>query len=140
MSSESESRTASGFDIRRHSFLSCKNGSRYQGVPQINLWIDNENVEPWYVDCDEGSKSQMFIEGGDFATSQTVDDAMTLTRTVLPLYQTYLGQNLTGPNLLHFQNATGHQVDALQELQDSDVEGYIDSMNLSYQEYMGITP
>ena len=104
------------------------------------LWIDNDNVEPWYVDCNEGSKSQMFIEGGDFATSQTVDDTMTLTRTVLPLYQTYLGQNLTGPNLLHFQNATGYQEDALQELQDSDIEGYIDAMNFSYQEYMSITP
>ena len=105
---------------------------------ELWMWIDSDNVYPYYVDCNEGSKSQMFTEGETLTTSQNADAAFNLTKTVFTLYQNYLCLNLTGENLQHFQNATMYQKYAIDELQDSDIQGYLDNMNLSHIEYSNI--
>jgi hypothetical protein len=105
------------------------------------LWLDTEEVHPYYVDCDEGSKSQMFSEGSITTNEFTVDYALYLTRQLFPLYQQYLGMSLTGENLGYYYNATTYQQEALNLLKDQgDIHGYIDLVEQAYEEYRRITP
>jgi hypothetical protein len=102
------------------------------------LWIDNDNVHPWYVDCDTGSKSLMFTEGYVTTATETIDYSFVLSRLVFTFYQQYLGMNLTGDNLGHFTNATIYQQHALEDFTDMDIFNYIVNMDRAYDEYKQI--
>lgn len=104
------------------------------------LWIENENIYPYYVDCKTGSKSQMFYEGEIETDSFTADYAFLLTQLVYHQYEQYLGVNLTGENLGHFQNATIFHNNAISAFQHSNIHLYINNMNLAYDEYLSIIP
>ena len=100
------------------------------------IWIDNENVHPYYVDCDEGSKSQMFYERNLTIDSSLADVTFNKTKNVFIFYQCNLGLNLTGENLLHFQNATSYQKQAVSELIGSDdPDEYIYYIDKAIDEY-----
>ena len=103
------------------------------------LWIDNENVYPHYVDCNEGSKSKMFSENEVTTDSFTADYAFLLTQLVFHQYEQCLGGNLVGENIKHFQNATNYQKQAVSELSKSDdILEYIYLMDKAYGEYKEI--
>ena len=103
------------------------------------LWIDNENVYPHYVDCDEGSKSKMFSENEVTTDSFTADYAFLLTQLVFHQYEQCLGGDLIGENLKHFQNATFYQKQAVIDLCTSDDPfEYIFLMDKAYYEYKEI--
>jgi len=102
------------------------------------LWIDNDQVTPWYEDCNAGSKSQMFTEGSITTTDETVNHAFVLSKTVFSLYQKYLGGNLSGVNLSYFENATYYQEKAIEEFTNWDIIDYIIYMDKAYDEYMKI--
>ena len=104
------------------------------------MWIENENVYPYYEDCKTGSKSKMFYEGEVETDSFTADYAFLLTQLVFHQYEQYLGMNLTGENLGHFQNATIFHNTAISAFQHSNIQSYIDNMNLAYDEYLSIIP
>jgi hypothetical protein len=104
------------------------------------LWIDNNYVFPYYVDCKSGSKSQMFSEATVSIDSLTADYAFVLTQIVFRLYQKYLGENLTDENLQHFQNASTYQKDAIITLKANNSEGYISFLNKAYDKYKEIDP
>ena len=100
------------------------------------LWIENEKVFPYYIDCKEGSKSQMFSEAIISVDSKTANNTIDLTKNVFYYYQNYIGENLEDGDLLHFQNASNYQIKALNVLIDTNIiENYIYYMNLSYYEY-----
>ncbi len=103
------------------------------------LWIDNTNVTPYYVDCNLGSKSQMFSEAVVSIDSLTVDYAFVLTQIVFRLYQKYLGENLADENLQHFQDATMYQKEAIITLKSNNSEGYLSFLNRAYNEYKEIS-
>jgi hypothetical protein len=103
------------------------------------LWIDTEQVYPYYVNCSTGSKSMMFNESSVFAETFTVDYAKLLTQMVFHQYEQYLGMNLTGGNLQHFQNATGYQKQAINALAESnDLDDYLFFMDQAFDEYKQI--
>ncbi|UCD13985.1 MAG: transglutaminase domain-containing protein [Thermoplasmatales archaeon] len=102
------------------------------------MWIDNENIYPYYLDCKTGSKSQMFYEGNIETNAFTADYAFLLTHMVYHQYEKYLGVNLTGENLGHLQNATTFHLKAIAEFQQSNIQTYIDNMYLAYYEYLKI--
>jgi|GEM_PF-843448 len=104
------------------------------------LWMDTENVFPYYVDCKTGSKSQMFSETAISIDSLTADHAFVLTQIVFRFYQKYLGKNLTNENLQHFQNASTDQRNAIVMLNANNSEGYIFYLNNAYDEYRKINP
>jgi hypothetical protein len=100
------------------------------------FWIDEDNVYSYFVDCDEGSKSQMFSEAITYTDFQTANDTIALTKNVFYYYHYFLRMNLHEENLLHFQNATNYQIRALNILIDTNIiENYLYYMNLSYEEY-----
>jgi len=99
------------------------------------FWIDEENVSPCYKDLVEGSKSNMFIESEVFTDSFTAEFAFFMTKAVFHQYEYYLGMNLTGENLDHFQNATGFQKQAIDELIDYNPDDYIYYIDRAYDEY-----
>lgn len=103
------------------------------------LWIDTEDVFPYYVDCDRGSKSQMFTEA-KISTDQTVGSyAFVLTQMVFRKYQIYVGMNLNQENQQHFENALSYQKQAISELQQYlNLDGYLDNLNKAYMEYQQI--
>ncbi len=102
------------------------------------LWIDNEHVSPYYVDCKGGSKSQMFTESDVFVNESIATTLVSLSKTVFHSYEHYLGMNLSFENQKHFQNATSYQRSANSAFKQSDVQGYIENMSLANIEYAGI--
>ncbi len=103
------------------------------------LWIDTEDVSPYYVDCDQGSKSQMFTEAKVSADQTVASYAFVLTELVFRKYQTYFGMNLTQENQQHLENALEYQKKAIHELkQFLNLEGYISYVTMAYDEYQEI--
>jgi len=103
------------------------------------IWISTENVYPYYVDCDEGSKSQMFNESEITTDSFTADYAFFRTQNVFRQYEKYLKMNLTGENLGHLQDAISFQKQATSELQENDdINEYIYFIDKAYDEYKDI--
>jgi len=97
------------------------------------LWIDNENVHPYYVDCKEGSKIMSFVESE--MTTSYGDNVVLLTKTVFSKYERYLGMDLYGENLEHFQNAIYHQKEAISLLKANQPGYYLYEMLLADIEY-----
>ncbi len=103
------------------------------------LWIDTEDVYPYFVDCDHGSKSQMFSESEIMTDSYKVDYSFLLTQIVFHQYEQYLGMNLTGENQAHFENATMYQKQAMGELiETEELNDYIYYMDSAFDEYKEI--
>lgn len=103
------------------------------------IWINTENVYPYYVDCDEGSKSQMFNESEITTDSFTADYAFFRTHNVFHQYEKYLKMNLTGENLGHLQDAISYQKQATSKLQENDdIDEYIYFIDKAYDEYKDI--
>ena len=104
------------------------------------LWIDNENVTPYYKDLNEGSKVNMIPEQSLFTDSMTAQFAFSLTEMTLMFYEQYLGSDLINENLQHFQNAVAYQKQAILELKQSqEPDGYLSFMNRAYTEYAEIS-
>lgn len=103
------------------------------------LWIDTDNVDPYYVDCDRGSKSQMFTESKVSTEQVTASYAFVLSQMVFHQYQEYLGMNLTDEDQLHYTNAILYQKQAIFALKQSqDIDQYLMSLNMAYTEYQEI--
>lgn len=103
------------------------------------LWIDNDDVAPYYVDCDTGSKSQMFTEANISTDKMVASYAFVLTQMVFRQYQGYHGINLTSENMGYFENASYYQKQAILTLQQSqDVDVYISYLTMAYHEYQKI--
>ena len=103
------------------------------------MWIDTQSVYPYYVDCDKGSKSQMFSESEITTDDFTADYAFLLTQMVFHQYEQYLGMNLTGENQEHYQNAIENQKQAMAELiETKDPIKYIYYLDIAFDEYKEI--
>jgi hypothetical protein len=103
------------------------------------IWIDNEQISPYYVDCDTGSKSQMFSEGVLTTDAFTGNYAFRLTQNVFHQYQIYLGMNLSGENQQHQENAISYQQQGITELKTTqDIDNYIFYLDKAFDEYKEI--
>ena len=81
----------------------------------------------------------MFSENEIMTESFTADYAFLLTQLVFHQYEQWLGENLVGKNLMHFQNATCYQKQAVGDLCTSDNPlEYIYLMGKAYDEYKEI--
>jgi hypothetical protein len=100
------------------------------------LWINNDQVKPYYVDCDNGSKSQMFTERQISVNNTEADYVFHLTESAYCYYELFLGVNLSGGNLIKFNNAYSAQKNAIFELKDNyDLVEYINEMLYAINEY-----
>jgi uncharacterized protein YjbI with pentapeptide repeats len=81
----------------------------------------------------------MFTEATISVDELSASYAFVLTQVVFRQYQNYLGMNLSGANLLHFQNATSYQHEAITAMQGSDVPGYIAFLKQASEEYTQIS-
>lgn len=100
------------------------------------IWIDNEFVTPYYKDLVNGSKCKMFREKEMFTDKIPGEEAVNLSKIVFHKYEHFLGINLTGENLAHFENATEYQFQAINDFKGSDdVSGYINYLNKANEEY-----
>jgi len=88
------------------------------------LWIDAEDVQPYYLDCDQGSKSQMFTEGSIVTSCQIAQKARNITKETYQYYQQYLGMPLQGENQTFFDNAITLQQLALEAFQEHNINEY----------------
>ena len=100
------------------------------------FWIENENVEPYYKDLKEGSKTRGYQESEIFTNTLVGTDAIQLTEEVFNDYEYYLALTLTGGNLQHFNNAVSFQNDAVHQLKGAtDLFGYIYYLQKAQEEY-----
>lgn len=103
------------------------------------IWIDNENVEPYYVDCDEASKSQMFTETMISTKPFAVDYSFFRTQNVFSQYEKFLGSSLSLADQQHVDNAIDFQIQACNALVDTnDINEYIFFIEKAYDEYKAI--
>ncbi len=100
------------------------------------FWIANEFIKPYYKDLVEGSRCSMFRENEVFTDNISGENAINITKNVFHKYEYFLGMDLAGNNLKHFQNATNYQFQAINQLKKSDnVSGYIYYLNKANEEY-----
>jgi len=78
----------------------------------------------------------MFRENEVFTDNISGENAINITKNVFHKYEYFLGMDLAGNNLKHFQNATNYQFQAINQLKKSDnVSGYIYYLNKANEEY-----
>jgi transglutaminase-like putative cysteine protease len=103
------------------------------------IWISDENVEPYYVDCDTGSKSQMFTETMVQLKPFAADYAFFRTQNMFHQYEKYLGADLSSTNQQHLNNAIQYQKDAVTSLiETEDINDYVFYIEKAYDEYKAI--
>jgi hypothetical protein len=100
-------------------------------------WIDTTQVSVLYSETMDQSRQNMFPEGNQTTDPATAGYAMSLSTLVFRHYQTLLGQNLTGDDLQHFNNARTAQYAALQAFHTT-LADYLDLLNFAYQEYQQV--
>ena len=99
------------------------------------MWLSTENVRPYYVDCDQASKSQMFSEK-IISTPTIVSDAcFDWTRYCFRKYQQFLGTNLSIENQICFEDAVFFQKSAINCFKSDDVLGYYYFVQRASEEY-----
>jgi len=102
-------------------------------------WIDTSKVVPYYKDFVEGSKSNMFPEQNCTTAPETATLVASLSKSIFSYYQHYLGMDLSGENLDHFNQAVSYQQQGLQSFIDTkNPEGYLSFFMNAYQEYQHI--
>lgn len=100
------------------------------------IWIDNENIKPYYKDCKEGSKIKSFAENAMTIDLNIVNDTVKKTQSVFNNFQYYLKKDLKGNNLEYFKNAQSYISKAISELKKSDdAFGYIYYMDYALTEF-----
>ena len=100
------------------------------------VWIENPYIIPYYKDLKEGSRTRMINENEILTEKMPGEYANNLTKEVFNKYEYYLAMDLTGENLINFQNAVNYQLKAIDILKDSiDAYGYIYWMNEANEKY-----
>jgi len=102
------------------------------------IWINNENVKPYYIDCKEGSKSQMFTEGKKIASKNLSDNYFNYTKTTFHKYQKFIGMDLSCKNQIFLKNAVSFQKKAINYLNKNNLEKYYNYVKLANEEYKKI--
>jgi len=104
------------------------------------IWINNENVTPYYKDLKEGSKIRAYLENSVTVDLNVANDTIDLTHDVFNKYQYYLGRNIeNNEKQSHFENATSYMIQAIKELKTSDDSfGYIYYLNKAEGEFNNI--
>jgi hypothetical protein len=100
------------------------------------IWLlDTEKVQPNYIDCRKGSKSQMFSEQEVSACISTAEKAFYWTRETFSKYQRYLGMELSPEDLGYFENAVEFQQEAINSLINKDPDDYHYFIRRASEEY-----
>jgi hypothetical protein len=99
------------------------------------IWLDTEKVQPNYIDCRKGSKSQMFSEQEVLACISTAEKAFYWTRETFSKYQRYLGMELSPEDLEYFENAVEFQQEAINSLINKDPDDYHYFIRRASEEY-----
>ncbi|HEC89684.1 MAG TPA: hypothetical protein ENI44_03775, partial [Thermoplasmatales archaeon] len=103
------------------------------------IWIDTDKVQPYYVDCRTGSKSQMFQESKVSIDTSTAEYAFLRTKTVFHIYEYFLNRNLNTEDTIHLNKAVDYQKQAVHTLaENDDFYQYIYFMDKAYDEYLSI--
>lgn len=95
------------------------------------MWIDNENIRPYYNKLKEGStRIKSFAENAVNIDLNIANETINLTKIFFNKYQQLLNFNMTGENLINFKIGTNYIENAISELSSSDdAFGYIYYIN-----------
>jgi len=98
------------------------------------FWTNNTKIYFPYI----GSARHAWIEKELTTDQQNANLAFNLTQDVYELHTKYTGMNLTGENLVHFDNAVLTQKNAIECFNQSNAVGYFDNITIAYNEYKEI--
>jgi len=100
------------------------------------LWIDNQNITPYYANLKEGSKIKTFEDKKITIDSSITGYITNLTRDVYYQFEYFQGMNLSGQNKIYFENAKQYQMDAINKLIEfSDLLYYYIELQNANEEY-----
>ena len=104
------------------------------------IWLDTDDVVPYYVDCDQGSKSQMFTEIVLSLQTFTVDYTFFRTQNVFSQYEKFIDMDLSSADIIHVEDAIEFQVQACKSLVNTqDINEFIFFIEKAYDEYKEIS-
>ena len=113
------------------------NGNDYYGGCEPWFWVDNADARVWWH-TGQRSGTRGWFEKEITTPPDMANLAFNLTQNVYELHARYLGTNLSGENLLHFNNAISAQKNAIECFKQSDITGYLNNMTIAYNEYRKI--
>jgi len=109
-------------------------GHDYYGGCEPWYWLDNTDILVWW-NCDEASGTQGWIEKEVITNEYLADLSFNYTRDVYELHTRYFGMNLSGEQMIHYNNAVCAQHNAIDCLHQSNVDGYLENITIAYDEY-----
>ncbi|MFH1014120.1 MAG: transglutaminase-like domain-containing protein [Thermoplasmatota archaeon] len=103
------------------------------------IWVSDDTIEPFYDDCDSGSKSQMFTEMMVSMKPFAADYAFFRTQNMFHQYERFLGAELSTSDQQHVNNALMYQKAAVTTLMETeDINDYTYYIEKAYDEYKEI--
>ena len=106
------------------------NGISYYGGMEPYGWLDNNSLGFYPYPYTTGwIKKEMRTD------IVKADFALNLTQKIYNQHSKYIGLNLSGSNLLHYNNAISAQQNAIQCFKQSQIQNYIDNMTIAFDEY-----
>jgi hypothetical protein len=112
---------------------------RFMSGEERWIWISTDKVNPYYVDCNQGSKSQMFSESIVNTHSFAVDYTFFRTQNVFTQYEKFLNMDLSDEDESLVSNAITYQIQACRSLvETSDLNEFIFFIEKAYDQYKAI--
>jgi hypothetical protein len=103
------------------------------------IWVSDNKIEPYYVNCDNGSKSQMFTEMMVSIKPFAADYAFFRTQNMFHQYERFLGTDLPSIHQQYVNNAIQYQKEAVTSfVKTEDINSYIYYIEKAYDEYKSI--
>jgi hypothetical protein len=103
------------------------------------MWIDTDTVHPNYVDCNIGSKSQMFTEAVLDIPIFAADYTFFRVQNVFSQYEKFINYNLSSSDKIFLNNAINNQITACKRLvETNDINEFVFFIEKAYDDYKQI--
>ena len=110
--------------------LKAGNGVSYYGGMEPYLWLDDNSLGVHTYPYTTG-----YIKKEYETDIVTADFMLNLTKKIYEQHSKYIGTNLIGDDLIHYDAAISAQQNAINCFKQSQIQGYIDNMNIAFDEY-----
>jgi hypothetical protein len=103
------------------------------------IWIDTNKVIPYYIDCDTGSKSQMFTETTLETSEFNADYTFFRVQNVFYQYEKFLNKDLIESDEVYLETAIINQIEACNRLvETNNINEFVFFIEKAFDEYKKI--
>lgn len=88
------------------------------------MWYDSTSIQPYYVDCDSGSKSKMFIEHTFKLNSSETTSLLQITQQWFSTYEHYFDSHTSETSTESLITATEYILQGFEHIKQADLQEY----------------